>query len=553
MVKRIVCIALSMFLAWSVLYAQQGEYQRKSVSSLGSVLVHPSVYSSAFDQSFFDDLVREYIEVPRFDFNQLSEKSLQQFWRQVRGQGVMSAHRLEQILQQTVGQEIARILKDPDIQEARRAGLEYESDWLRLARIKGKDYGLTEEQLIILMNSAYLYLPYISKMERTQEKDDISYEIEGGIYWFQLHISAQDEVDIQLVESGSRGGIGSAVVGVKSYQKFSLGDRDYAVSENQYAVYDAMQTWVKNLSVVMKGIPNFCLSAQVMQKLSANTYSSNLGRREGVHLDDTFFINEIFEDSKGNQKTKRVGYGRLIKNVDNTQHPERLSELKLFYGSRIMPGVVLQENPRLGMEVAANLVYTEDMDIPASAVFGGNPYHKIRGGIGLNVDLSYNLASIIGITQTYLETRINWISLAANNPLDGSADLYSVSLGLHKKLWLGRLALGLQAAAGIDLFGGEAELNDKTYTSSVMALDAQPGARAIFLLSPSLQLTAGISRHYTFNISSGFYVDGEEYLYSGCDLAKVNLDRTHLELGFNWIIKSFPINFFGWLDPLKKY
>ena len=62
-----------------------------------------------------------------------------------------------------------------------------------------------------------------------------------------------------------------------------------------------MLAFAKNLSVKTRELSDFKLQAQVAEK-DINSYGFQLGLADGVHLDDGFFLVELTEDSKGNEK-----------------------------------------------------------------------------------------------------------------------------------------------------------------------------------------------------------------------------------------------------------
>ena len=63
-----------------ILYSQQGNYVRKSISSPQTVLISTSsIKNLDFDYMSFDRFLNFYIEVPRFDQNKLPEKVLRNF------------------------------------------------------------------------------------------------------------------------------------------------------------------------------------------------------------------------------------------------------------------------------------------------------------------------------------------------------------------------------------------------------------------------------------------------------------------------------------------
>ena len=63
-----------------ILYSQQGNYVRKSISSPQTVLISTSsIKNLDFDYKSFERFLNFYIEVPRFDQNKLPEKVLRNF------------------------------------------------------------------------------------------------------------------------------------------------------------------------------------------------------------------------------------------------------------------------------------------------------------------------------------------------------------------------------------------------------------------------------------------------------------------------------------------
>ena len=63
-----------------LLFGQQGEYVRKSISSLESIWFKPGYLSGLeFDSKIFEKFIDFYVEVDRFDYNVLPQKYLQEF------------------------------------------------------------------------------------------------------------------------------------------------------------------------------------------------------------------------------------------------------------------------------------------------------------------------------------------------------------------------------------------------------------------------------------------------------------------------------------------
>ena len=144
-----------------VLCAQQGKYVRKSISSLETVWFKSG---SIRDMDEFNEFIGTYIEVDRFDYNILPSSLLNEYHRNANSIVNVSADALSDVLEKTVINKIVEILNDPEVMQKRGIALKDESAFHSFAATKAKSLGLTTEELKTLMNSAYIYLPFISSV-----------------------------------------------------------------------------------------------------------------------------------------------------------------------------------------------------------------------------------------------------------------------------------------------------------------------------------------------------------------------------------------------------
>ncbi len=559
----IICLFIVVFIS---LAAQQGEYQRKSISSVESVWLSGTARQAGdFNYVFFNKMIDLYIKVPRFDYNVLPESSLKDFRAKANALNVINQNTIGKVLEETVGKEIKRVLSDPEIQKARSGDLRTESSRIQLAQVKGREYGMTEEMIMILMNSAYIYLPYITTIERTYDKSIYTYKIEGGILWYRVHISSDGEVSLVLRQAASSLGIGSADASKpKDYSSFVLGNEAFKTSPQEYAQFDALQAWLKNLSVRMKELPEFALGAQIVERLPGARFSASLGRREGVHLDDGFFIVDLFEDGKGEIQKKTLGYSRIIKTADNTKEEDRneRSLVKAFYGNRIMEGAMLMENPRLGIDLSINIGPRVGMNIPKEASYApfvGEVFEDdAKSAFEASANFAYNLAPIVGISQLFydLEVAYGLPIVEYNSDVTGSsAYVLSAYTGISKKAWMGRQGLMFSAKLGYDRFVTTTEFGDYEISIAANALGIKLGIGYQYMLSPNWQFYGGVDyKAGTPPFSSSLIIDDNEYDGGTIDAHDdINLGGAMFKIGFNYSLGQLPINLFGWLDPLKKY
>jgi hypothetical protein len=98
MKNLIILLAITNFI-----FSQQGNYVRKSVSSLESVWYKPGSLSGLkFDSKNFDVFMDYYIETPRFDYNILPSGLLQDFRKEANALNEVSSEALSKVLENTV-------------------------------------------------------------------------------------------------------------------------------------------------------------------------------------------------------------------------------------------------------------------------------------------------------------------------------------------------------------------------------------------------------------------------------------------------------------------
>ena len=378
---RIFIILLS-FLTF--LSAQQGKYVRKSVSSLESVWYKPGSLSGlSFDSKTFDKFIDFYIETPRFDYNVLPSRLLQDFRREANSLDEITAEALSEVLESTVTSKIVEILNDPEIMKNRGSALKSESALQSFAARKAKSVGLTTKELATLMNSAYIYLPFISSAKKESEgPKDLSITINGGIIWWQMKVGGDGSITVDQVLTASTTGLSSIdptskVMGKPVYNEFSFGNEKWSTTPEQYCQNDAMLAFCKNLGVKTKEIDDFKLTAQIVEA-SGKNYGFPLGFREGVHLDDGFHIVE-YEEEDGEEVAVKKGFVRVTKTGNNNEDPNSFTYSKQLLGDRVSEGTLVVEHPRLGLDASFSLGFLTGLDIKQKHTYIYGPFLFLYG------------------------------------------------------------------------------------------------------------------------------------------------------------------------------
>ena len=455
-------LILILFLS-SFMLAQQGKYIRKSVSSLESVWYKPGSLSGlSFDAKTFDMFTDFYIETPRFDYNVLPSRLLQDFRREANSLDEITAEALSGVLESTVTSKIIEILNDPEIMKNRGSALKSESALQSFAATKAKSVGLTTKELATLMNSAYFYLPFISSAKKeSEDAKDLSVTIEGGIIWWQMKVGGDGSISVEQVLTATTEGTSSIdptakVLGQSAYNEFTFGNEKWKTTPEQYCQNDAMLAFCKNLGVKTKEIDDFKLSAQIAEA-SGKKYGFPLGFREGVHLDDGFHIVE-FEEQDGEEVSVRQGFVRVSKTGDNKKNSNNLTYATQLLGSRVSEGTIVMEHPRLGLDARVKLGLLTGLNIKQKMMFQQGYlvvliFSKRMLQVLLLLMFSFrrnNLAPIIGLSQTFLDLnttfafptgKINEEDFDGEAPID--RPFFIICLSWWKKIWFGSSNLSI--------------------------------------------------------------------------------------------------------------
>lgn len=572
MMRRLL-LCLFVLLISVAIFAQEGKYERKSISSVESVWIKQGALKNIdqFDYAFFDKMVKFYVQLERFDYNTLPQNLTNDFRTQANAQGNITPEGLATLMNQTIGVKIKEILEDPAIQANRGKDLKDQSWGATFAGSKGKSMGLTVEELSKLMNSAYVYLPYITSMKQEEKDGKINVTVYGGIIWYQVKVDPNGQVNMTLRVAQSTMGMGSSdpnpkeVLGMKAdYSHFDFGKESFSTTVEQYAQYDAIQAWSKNLGVKTKEIQEFNLSAQIQENRGGGQFGFALGKKEGIHLDDTFFIVENYETADGKTQSKKVGFGRVAKTADNRENPNELSLGQLYYGSASQ-GSTMQEHPRLGIDVYFKTGLQSGMTIPKNVFedVGGSDIYKedVTSQIVFNLGAAYNLAPIIGSSQTFLDIELGY-GLPMGDETSDYDNIFNYTMsayaGITKKFWFMRNALSLNVMGGYDRFASTFAYINDDYTFTVNAYGLKFGGEYNLMVTPDLKLSLGadyklgfVPTGVTLETDDTTIIDGNGDLPGSMD--DLRLGGLMLRAGFSYSMGELPINLFGWLDPLKNY
>ena len=566
-----VVICLS-FLSISV-FAQQGKYVRKSVSSLQSVWIKPGALKnvSNVDMDIFNNFMKFYIEVPRFDFNTLPQNQIDAFLREANAKDSVDVDTLSMVMDNTIVKDILKILNDPDVKMNRGGKLKSEADLQSFAATKAKSLGLTTEELKVLMNSAYIYLPYVTELSSETKEGMLSVDIKGGIIWWRVGVQPNGDVAVTQVLDATTRGINSIDLNATeiltdkklTYDEYSFGDNKFKTTPQTYVQAGAILAFAKNLGVKTKELDDFKLQAQVAEK-TGNEYSFKLGLAEGVHLDDGFFLVELTEDEEGNEKSVQMGFLRIAKTGKTSENPLALSSAKQMYGDKGDVGSLVMEHPRLGMDVRVRFGIKAGLNIPAEYTNLGLftiLESDVTSATMIDVDISYNLAPIINRSQTFLDVGFSFgfpNAMLTKEAIASkvAAAVWNAGMGASTKFWMGRTNVPVGFKLNYQSFSmGSSEIQ---YNISSLGFSLNSGFE--YMLNANTVLHVGVEMNLTTKPGRlSITYDGEEIvsLDKPDEVAELYpelfLGGWGFKVGVDYALGELPFDLFGFLDPMKKH
>jgi hypothetical protein len=227
------------------------------------------------------------------------------------------------------------------------------------------------------------------------------------------------------------------------------------------------------------------------------------------------------------------------------------------------------EHPRLGVDTRIRFGLKTGMNVEIGHTLGIIE-SKAENAYMLGLDFSYNLAPIIGVTQTFLDFGFSVGALDAEfSPTVSNQGwfplIWDIGMGVSKKFWFGRVSVPVGLSGryqSLYLFNE----NEESISISGTGISFNTGfeymlnANAIFHLGLEYNLAQPAT-------SISTVIDGEEVIYkndSDLDIwnkggynslgdEAMSLGGLSLRLGIDFSMGSSSMNLFGFLDPLKKY
>ena len=470
----------------STLNAQSGKpYKKKVVSFVDQVLIPSNVKLTMEETDYIKSSLSRNINFARFNYAPLPVTVTAAFGTAVSGLSRLLPEDVKPVLDKTLAPQLLQIL-DLNKELLSKQNLSDEDRNTFLAT-KAQAAGMSASQLEAILNSGFFYIPYVDTYEHRVEKGyrevkndngkvirripltEYTHELRLGLLWYKLNVDRNNNGSVLFV--GAAQGWKdepierSAVHEDETFEGKRIFDDG---SKDLEAFKSAVDVSAFNIQVETKKMDAFALTGEVTGTTLFGV-TLNLGNREGVGLDDTYWVEELQETASGDVIKAKRGFVKIRQIGDNRNDETAKSYAQTITGSNYSEGLSLTELPMLGINgVAAFAIFPVGIstfdNTAGSDGFGLsannfsariNSESKTAYGAALSFqadlanatripELWASLGGAIGITS--VDGKIYYMNGNALDSSDIGPSLTGyVDLGILKKFYFRRFGLMLQA------------------------------------------------------------------------------------------------------------
>ncbi len=519
---------LLIFLSINFLFGNTGRYTRKSIAFVDAILYKDKAKNLPLEhEQYLLKTIHRGVKIERFDFNPLPEKVQKNFRQELKNQRTVTKVKISEIIDATILPEIIKVL---DVKkEIRARNLVSESQTNAFIATKAHEIGITARQLEQVMNSSYIYVPFVSKYKISNDSKEkkISVTIESGLIWY--HVITTDNPEVKKLATLS--------TSVSSSVEYEKNNTKKAIRE---AIHNIAPMIAKNLEIHTRELDMFKLQTPIAE-VDNRTIHFPLGKFEGIKMDEPFFVGEFMEDNSGKTKFVNSGFVRIGKVADNRQQGQHLSSAWAIHKGDWVSGMTMVEHPRLGVDVAFKPRMI-NVDITQGGLFSDKDdkafivaFDEFSGTIpALDLSLNWNIAPLTKKRQSFLviggtggivpvdnyvvteQEIFNFFDIftidIANEQQNSFATYFNGYLGYMKKYYFGPFALHWEAVGGIQGLSASGELDG----DNISIINGSFGGRLGLGLEYAVNIdwNIGIFTGYTFFPSIDYwyveYDDDEE-------------------------------------------
>lgn len=574
--KSVICLLLLCGIATTV-SAQSGKpYKKKTVSFVDKVVVPANVPLTPSQTDYIKKTVARNINFARFNYAALPDTVTASFSNEVGNVSRPTPEIIRPIMDKTLAPQLMQIL-DVNKELLSKQNLS-EADRNTFLATKAQAAGLSASQLEAILNSGFFYIPYADLYRRSIERGfreikndkgkvirripltEYTHSLQLGLLWYKLNVDRNNKASVVFV-GAAQGWKGEPIVRSETHEGETLeGNKiDDDGTEDYNAFKAAVDVSCFNIQLETKKMEAFRLIGEISEATFFGV-TLNLGNKEGVGLDDTYWVEEFEESATGEIVKNKRGFVKIREVGDNKRDENATSYAQTITGSNYSQGLTLTELPLLGINAligfgtfpvtVSPVVRTADFMKQAP-----NFYVRIKSesntAYGASVSFQTDLANATKISELWGHiggavglTSVDGAILTSNgDSVDIGASLTGyVNLGIVKKFYFRRFGLLFQADAKYAMtYISASGKDDNTYklTNGNFGLDGRAGLE--IYLSPVFSI-GGSAEYNVFGVSnswSAVVTDKESKDTKNSDAAGPDVEYSGVGVYF-WINYSLP-------------
>ncbi|MFH0920476.1 MAG: hypothetical protein V1913_08940 [Fibrobacterota bacterium] len=457
---------------------EAGKYERKSVTYINALwLMDKKAKELTAEQVTYTlDKVKTKIMMDRFDYNPLPDAFVSEFVAKANAQEKLTIDNIAGLMDSTI---VPKILAIVDLQKELRAqSYTTEAQKNSFYATKAKEFGFTDVEIAKIMNAAFIFIPVAANYKASCSGEKCASSMDVGILWYRISTKGEKPV-AKLVVKKMTGSSGMAK------NKRMYVSEGKPVDAATFCFRSLVKNAARNLLVATQEMPEFRLSGQVVDK-DKGVVGFDLGKKEGLQVDQKFSICELEELADGSVKQTNAGWVSVKMVADSNSKEGYKSKAQIITGDP-MAGAVLSEFPRLPIDIGVLFRMSPGIYNTATKkdVYGS--------GMGIQIDARYNVGRYFRWPQLFAGVGY---ALGGNGERKDASLLSSAGMGSLETGAFSALTIFALQRFYIKRFtvGGELAYESQSigpltaYSSTVIAFGANLGAA----LTPSINFEAKV-------------------------------------------------------------
>ncbi len=420
--KNLIAFVVLCFFVSNSLVAQS-TYKKKVVSYVNKVVVSPSYNLSSRHVDYIASQLSSAIKMERFNYASLPDNIIEKFGNEVSRASNYSAESVRPIIERTLAPELLSILDINKEMLSKQRLTEAEKN--TFLATKAQAAGLSASQLEAILNSGFFYAPFVESYKRNVNRGErevknkegkvvgkqkfttYSHEMKIGLLWYKLNVDKSNTAEISYLGL-AKGWGNDAIERSESQDDGADGNADWT------AFATAVNVSAVNINNETKKFDAFKLTGGVAE---VTTFGVNLtlGNREGVGLDDSFWVEEEMEDASGNVVKEKRGFVKIRSVGNNNKDEAAFSYAQVITGLGYSPGLSVTEIPMLGANGVIGFgqmpilvsEFNKNKRLPTFGLskydFAINVNSEIKNTFGLLGSIQANLAKSSNISELWAQ------------------------------------------------------------------------------------------------------------------------------------------------------